>query len=156
MIARACIFAVAVATLCAHEAALAAHGRTVVVIGTGLRPSYPPQNAALQGRIAAEGAVVSQFWPDAPPTRSSFPLRNAVTSGLSLGNVVVEASFRSCARLQTRLALAHGRPVFLLKTVLEESWAREVARRSGVYVVDEPAQVIETVDRLNPMDAVFE
>ena len=96
----------------AHEAALAAGGRTVAVIGTGLRRSYPPENAVLQRRIAAEGAVVSQFWPDAPPTRTSFPRRNAVMSGLALGTVVVEASLRSGARLQTRLALAHGRPVF--------------------------------------------
>jgi DNA processing protein len=140
----------------AHEAALSTHGRTVAVIGTGLRHCYPPENAALQRRIAIEGAVVSQFWPDAPPARKSFPLRNAVMSGLSLGTVVIEASFRSGARLQARLALAHGRPVFLWRTLLEEPWAREIARRPGVHVVDEAAQVMETIERLNPMDAVCE
>ena len=140
----------------AHEAALAAGGRTVAVIGTGLRHSYPPENAALQRRIAAEGAVVSQFWPDAPPSRTTFPLRNAVMSGLALGTVVVEASFRSGARLQARLALAHGRPVFLWRAVLDEPWAREVAQRPGVHVIDEPAQVMETVERLNAMDALVE
>jgi DNA processing protein len=140
----------------AHEAALAAGGRTVAVIGTGLRHSYPPENAGLQRRIAATGAVVSQFWPDAPPTRASFPLRNAVMSGLALGTVVVEASFRSGARLQARLALAHGRPVFLCKSVLEEPWARDVAPRPGVYVVDEPEQVAETIERLNTTDALVE
>jgi DNA processing protein len=139
-----------------HEAALAAAGRTVAVIGTGLRHAYPPQNAALQGRIAAEGAVVSQFWPDAPPMRTSFPLRNAVMSGLALGTVVVEASFRSGARLQARLAMAHGRPVFLWRTLLDEAWAREVAQRPGVHVIDEPAQVMETLERLDPMDALVE
>ena len=140
----------------AHEAALAAGGRTVAVIGTGLRHSYPPENAALQRRIAAEGAVVSQFWPDAPPSRTSFPLRNAVMSGLALGTLVVEASYRSGARLQARLALAHGRPVFLWRAVLDEPWAREFAERPGVYVVDEPAQVIETVERLNAVDELVE
>jgi len=141
----------------AHEAALRAGGRTVAVIGTGLRHAYPPQNAPLQQRIVAEGAVVSQFWPDAPPTRASFPLRNAVMSGFALGTVVVEASFRSGARLQARLALAHGRPVFLWRPVLEEPWAREVARRPGVHVIDDPAHVIHTVERLsNAMDAVLE
>jgi DNA processing protein len=79
----------------AHEAALATGGRTVAVIGTGLRHSYPPQNAQLQRRIVAEGAVVSQFWPEQPPTRLSFPRRNAVMSGCALGTVVVEASPRS-------------------------------------------------------------
>jgi DNA processing protein len=140
----------------AHEAALSADGRTVAVIGTGLRHSYPPENAALQHRIAAEGAVVSQFWPDAPPTRTSFPLRNAVMSGLALGTVVVEASFRSGARLQARLALGHGRPVFLWRTVLEEPWAREVAQRPGVYVIDEPAHVMQVVERLDATDGLVE
>jgi DNA processing protein len=140
----------------AHEAALAAGGRTVAVIGTGLRHSYPPENAALQARIAAEGAVVSQFWPDAPPGRTTFPLRNAVMSGLALGTVVVEASFRSGARLQARLALAHGRPVFLWRALLDEPWARDVAQRPGVQVIDDPAQVTETVERLNAMDELVE
>jgi DNA processing protein len=140
----------------AHEAALAAGGRTIAVIGTGLRHSYPPENAALQERIAGEGAVVSQFWPDAPPSRTSFPLRNAVMSGLALGTMVVEASFRSGARLQARLALAHGRPVFLWRALLDEPWARDVAQRPGVHVVDDPAQVMETVERLNAMDELVE
>ncbi|HEX3976735.1 MAG TPA: DNA-processing protein DprA [Solirubrobacteraceae bacterium] len=140
----------------AHEAALSAGGRTVAVIGTGLRHSYPPENAALQRRIAAEGAVVSQFWPDAPPTRASFPLRNAVMSGLALGTVVVEASFRSGARLQARLALAHGRPVFLWRALLEEAWAREVAQRPGVHVIDGAAQVMQMLERVNATDALVE
>jgi len=140
----------------AHRAALAAGGRTVAVIGTGLRHAYPRQNAALQRRIAAEGAVVSQFWPDAPPTRKSFPLRNAVMSGLALGTVVVEASFRSGARVQARFALAHGRPVFLWRTLLDEPWARELTRRPGVYVIDEAAQVMQALERLNDPDALRE
>jgi DNA processing protein len=140
----------------AHEAALSARGRTVAVLGTGLRHSYPPENASLQRRIAGEGAVVSQFWPDELPTRTSFPLRNAVMSGLALGTVVVEASYRSGARLQSRLALAHGRPVFLWRTLLDEPWAREVAQRPGVHVIDEPAQVMQTVERLNATDALVE
>ena len=82
----------------AHTAALAQGGRTVAVIGTGINRVYPPQNAQLQRQIAAQCAVVSQFWPDAPPTRRSFPMRNAVMSGLTLATVVVEASDTSGAR----------------------------------------------------------
>ncbi len=140
----------------AHEAALAAAGRTAAVIGTGLRHSYPPQNAALQRRIAAEGAVLSQFWPEAPPTRRSFPRRNAVMSGLALGTVVVEATARSGARLQSRLALAHGRPVFLWRALLDEPWAREAAARPGVHVIDDAAQIMQTVARLDATDALVE
>ena len=77
-------------------------------------------------------------------------------SGLALGTVVVEASFRSGARLQARLALAHGRPVFLWRALLDEPWARDVAERPGVHVIDDPAQVTETVERLNAMDELVE
>lgn len=140
----------------AHEAALAAGGRTVAVIGTGLRHSYPQENAALQRRIAAEGAVVSQFWPDQPPTRRGFPLRNALMSGLARGTVVVEASLRSGARLQARLALGHGRPVFLWRTLLDQPWAQELAERPGVHVIDEPAQIVLTAERLSAADALVE
>lgn len=132
----------------AHTAALASGGRTLAVIGTGLRRCYPPQHAELQRQIAAEGAVISQFWPDSPPSRRSFPMRNAVMSGLSLATVVVEASLTSGSRLQARLALEHGRPVFLLEYVLEHEWARECAARPGVRVIRSPDEITTIVERL--------
>jgi DNA processing protein len=140
----------------AHRAALAAGGRTVAVIGTGLAHAYPPQNAALQRQIAAQAAVVSQFWPETPPSRQSFPMRNAVMSGLALATVIVEASARSGARVQARHALAHGRPVFLLRRLLGQDWTDELAGRPGVHVVDDPAQVLNTVERLNATDTLVE
>jgi DNA processing protein len=138
----------------AHKAALRAGGRTVAVIGTGLRRSYPPQNAALQRQIAAECAVISQFWPDAPPNKRSFPMRNAVMSGFALATVVVEASQTSGSRIQARLALEHGRPVFLLEAVLEHAWARECASRPGARVVSSPAEITTVVERLTSPDAL--
>ena len=120
----------------AHLSALEAHGRTVAVIGTGLRRAYPHENTGLQERIAHEGLVLSQFLPDAPPTRTSFPMRNAVMSGYAAATVVVEASWKSGARMQARLALEHGRTLFLLESLLEHDWAREYASRPGAIVVD--------------------
>ena len=139
-----------------HRAALDAGGRTVAVIGNGLRHAYPPENAALQQRIAASGAVVSQFWPETPPARERFPMRNGVMSGFALGTLVVEASHRSGSRLQTRLALAHGRPVFLLASLLTQAWAQKLAQRPGVHVVTEAAEITATIERLNATDALFE
>jgi DNA processing protein len=140
----------------AHTSVLAAGGRTIAVLGTGLAHAYPPENAALQRRIGAEGALVSQFWPDSPPTRRSFPMRNAVMSGMTLGTVVVEASARSGARVQARLALAHGRPVFLMPSVLGQMWARELAGRAGVHVVADAAEITTTIERLYATDALVE
>ena len=133
----------------AHTAVLKRNGRTVAVIGTGLARSYPPQNAALQRRIASECAVISQFWPDAPPTRRSFPMRNAVMSGFALATVVVEASDTSGARMQARIALAQGRPVFLLASLVErQAWAREYACRPGTHVVRNPEDITTILERL--------
>jgi DNA processing protein len=133
----------------AHTAALTKSGRTVAVIGTGLSRSYPPGNAPLQRRIASECAVVSQFWPDSPPSRRSFPMRNAVMSGIALATVVVEASDTSGARMQARLAMAQGRPVFLLASLVEQQpWARDYAQRPGTHVVREPHEITTVVERL--------
>jgi DNA processing protein len=132
----------------AHTAALEVGGRTVAVIGTGINRFYPVANEQLQRRIAAEGLVLSQFWPDAPPTKTSFPMRNAVMSGYAVATVVVEAAHRSGARMQARLALEHGRPVVLPHELLEHDWAREYARRPGVHVVDNIDDLLSTVDGL--------
>jgi DNA processing protein len=119
----------------ALQGVLAAGGRAIAVIGTGLRRSYPKENAGLQERIGRDGLLISQFLPDAPPTKASFPMRNAVMSGYSSATVVVEAPFRSGARMQARLALEHGRRVFLLESLLENDWARNYARRPNTIVV---------------------
>ena len=134
----------------AHTAALAAGGRTVAVIGTGIDRAYPAQNAALQEEIAAKGLVISQFLPGAPPTKMSFPMRNAVMSGYALATVVVEAAYRSGARMQARLALQHGRHVFLMRSLLEHDWARDYAQRPGVTVVDNADNVFDGLQRLAP------
>jgi DNA processing protein len=133
----------------AHTATLARKGRTIAVIGTGLRRAYPPENEPLQRQIIEEGAVISQFWPDAPPTRRTFPMRNATMSGFSLASVVVEASERSGSRLQARLALEHGRPVFLPnELVTEHEWAKTLAQRPGAHTFDTPSEITDAVERL--------
>ncbi|MDQ6836191.1 MAG: DNA-protecting protein DprA [Actinomycetota bacterium] len=133
----------------AHQAALARAARTVAVIGTGLLHSYPEANAALQRQIADQGAVVSQFWPDAPPAQESFPKRNAVMSGLSCATVIVEASAKSGARVQARLALRQGRPVFLHAALLEQEWARELAHRPAVNTYSSADDIDAALQRLS-------
>jgi DNA processing protein len=93
--------------------------------------------------------VISQFWPDAPPTKRSFPMRNATMSGIALGTVVVEASETSGARTQARLALAHGRPVFLTTTLVEQRpWAQQFAQKPGTHVVHNPTEITDALERL--------
>jgi len=134
----------------AHSSALEAGGRTVAVLGHGiLTPLYPAANRGLSERIVESGALISQFWPDAPPTRKSFPMRNVVTSGMSVGTVVVEASATSGAKMQARLALEHGKRVFLPESlVLQQEWARRYAERPGATVVRRVEDILDVLVRL--------
>jgi DNA processing protein len=133
----------------AHRAALAAGGRTVAVVGTGINRAYPAGNRDLQEEIAQRGLVLSQFWPDAPPRKHNFLMRNATMSGYGLATVVVEAGERSGARNQARVAAKHGRPVILTDLVVERcDWARALASRPGVHVARSLRSVLDVVDRL--------
>lgn len=133
----------------AHRAALDAGGRTVAVVGTGLRHTYPAVNRGLQAEIARRGAVLSQFWPDAGPAKHHFPMRNAVMSGCGIATVVVEAGEHSGTRIQARLALEHGRHVFLLPEVVEATtWGRKLARRPNTTVLKGPDHLLEVLDEL--------
>lgn len=132
----------------ASPAASSRHpARTIAVIGTGLDHVYPPHHAALQREIAEHGAVISQFWPEAEPTRRSFPARNAVMSGMTLGSVIVEASEHSGTRVQARHALAQARVVVLMPLALRSSWARDLAERPGVLVAEDGAAVVDIFRR---------
>jgi DNA processing protein len=134
----------------AHMATLDAGGRTVAVMGTGILSVYPRQNAELAERIVQSGgALLSQFWPSSPPTPYRFPMRNRTMSGLALGTVVVEAPERSGARMQARLALEHGRRVFLFSgLVTEEAWAKRVRDHPATTEVSSAEDVLAVVDTL--------
>ncbi len=128
----------------AHTATLEAGSRTVAVLGHGLlRPVYPNENSGLAEAIAERGALVSMFFPTTPPTRSTFPMRNVVTSGMGQGSVVIEATRTSGARLQARLAVEHGKPAFFLRSlVADHEWAREFAAKRGAVIVDDVDDVL--------------
>lgn len=135
----------------AHAAALDAGGRTVAVLGTGLDRIYPAGNRELQDRIAREGLVLSQFWPDAEPSKESFPARNATMSGYGRATVVVEAGETSGARIQARIGVEHGRPVILRDCVVQaNAWATALQHRQGVHVVSDPDEVLDVVTALDP------
>jgi DNA processing protein len=139
----------------AHTGAMQAGGRTVAVIGTGHRHSFPKPNTQLQQHLSETSAVISQFWPDQGPRPWTFPLRNAVMSGFALATVVVEASYTSGARIQARLALEHGRPVFMLQSLVDmHDWAKKYAERPGVYVISSTDEVVDKLSRLYPSELV--
>jgi DNA processing protein len=105
----------------AHAGALAAGGRTLAVLGTGLDVAYPPENRALAERIAGHGALLSQFPRGAPPLPHHFPLRNRTIAGLALGVVVVEAATRSGALITAGFAGELGRETFAVPGAVTSS-----------------------------------
>ncbi len=98
----------------AHIGALKANGKTVLVMGCGLSVSYLEENRALREHISKHGCLISEYPPDFQPSKSTFPIRNRIMSGLSLGTVLVEAGVRSGALITANHALDQDRDVFVI------------------------------------------
>ena len=96
----------------AHQGALTGKGRTVAVLGTGINVVFPSENAELFQRIAASGALLTQFPFNRPADRQTFPIRNRIVAGMTLGTTVVEATLNSGAMITANFAVDYGRQVF--------------------------------------------
>jgi DNA processing protein len=96
----------------AHQGALSAKGRTLCVLGTGINIVFPPENKELFERIAANGAVLTQYPFNRNADKQSFAIRNRIVAGATLGTVVVEANLTSGALITSNFATEYGRQVF--------------------------------------------
>ena len=127
-----------------HEGALAGGGPTVAVLGCGLDQIYPREHQALAERIAATGAVISEFPPGTAPLPAYFPQRNRIIAGLSHGTLVVEAAQRSGSLITARLAGVAGREVFAIPGSIHNPLARGCHQliRQGAKLVERPEDVL--------------
>jgi DNA processing protein len=125
----------------AHRGALAAAGVTIAVCGTGLDRVYPAEHHELAGRIAAAGALVSEFPTGTPPQAYNFPRRNRLISGLARGVLVIEAAARSGSLITARLAGEQGREVMAVPGSIHNPLARGCHR-----LIKDGAALVETVD----------
>lgn len=135
---------------CSHEGALAGGGRTLAILGSGLLEIYPPEHAKLAERIVEHGALLSESPPHVKPLAESFPRRNRIVSGLSLGVVVVEAGDRSGSTITARHATEQGREVFAVPGRLTDRTAHGTLRliRDGASVVLGVETVLEELGPL--------
>jgi DNA processing protein len=137
----------------AHQGALAANGRTLAVLGTGLDIVYPAENGVLYEKIAnGGGAVMTQFPFGVKPDVRHFPLRNRIVSGLSLGIIVVEAGLDSGAMITANMALDQGRQVFAVPGKIDSPQSKGCHRliKSGAKLVEDAEDVMGEFEELFP------
>ncbi len=125
----------------AHQGAIDAEGKTIAVLGTGIDRVYPVSNLALAGRIAANGAIISEFPLGSGPLKSHFPRRNRLIAGLAAGVLVVEAARRSGSLITARLAGEFGRDVFAIPGSIHSPLARGCHQ-----LIRDGARLVETAD----------
>jgi len=133
----------------AHEATLAAGGRTVAVLGSPLDVPYPAVNRALFDRIAAAHLVISQFQSGTPIRPKNFPMRNRTMALLSHATVIVEAAEKSGTLHQAWEALRLGRPLLILESTAANprlSWPATL-QSYGAQVLSD-ATVEDLIDQL--------
>ncbi|MFL6531501.1 MAG: DNA-processing protein DprA [Chthoniobacterales bacterium] len=137
----------------AHQGALAAKGRTIAVIGSGLMNLYPPENAALAEKIrSGNGAVISEFSMEIQPDRQTFPMRNRIISGWSHGILVVEAGLNSGALITCAQALEQGRLVYAVPGHINAPSAQGSNRliQQGAKLVMDAQDILDDLDILLP------
>jgi DNA processing protein len=134
----------------AHRGALAAGGRTLAVLGGGVLNIYPPEHQELAREVAASGALFSESPPRFQPLSGSFPQRNRLISGLSLGVIVVEAAERSGALITARHAMEQNREVFAVPGPVNSRVSRGCHRllRDGAKLVESADDVLEELGPL--------
>jgi DNA processing protein len=137
----------------AHQGALAAKGRTIAVIGSGLLKLYPPENAALAEKIrSGNGAIVSEFSMEIEPDRQTFPMRNRIISGWSQGLLVVEAGANSGALISVSQALEQGRNVYAVPGHINATTAIGSNRliQQGAKLVMDASDILDDLQILLP------
>lgn len=129
----------------AHSGALASHGLTIAVMGTGLDVVYPSSNRVLAQQIAEQGVLLSEFPLATRPSRGNFPRRNRIISGLSLGVLVVEAGLASGSLISARLAAEQGREVFAIPGSIHNPLSRGCHQllRDGAKLVESNQDVLQ-------------
>jgi DNA processing protein len=134
----------------AHRAALDKGGRTIGILGGGIDCFFPAENRELAKRISASGAVISEYTMAEHPSKVTFPLRNRIISGLSLGTVVIEADEKSGALITARWATAQGREVFAVPGNISSRYSRGTNGliRDGAKLVETSQDIIEEINCL--------
>lgn len=134
----------------AHRAALEMGTRTFAVLGGGIGKIYPREHMQLADQIAENGALISEYHPLMDVNRGTFPQRNRIVVGMSIGVLVVEAPRRSGAIITARLAAENGRELFAVPGNIDSFASSGCNRliRDGAVLVE---SVDDILDSLGPL-----
>jgi DNA processing protein len=139
----------------AHQGALAAQGRTIAVLGSGLLNLYPSENKLLAEKIAASGAVVTEFSMEVTADTQTFPMRNRIVAGWGSGVLIVEAGFGSGALITASQAIDQGRNVYAVPGQIDRPTAAGSNRliQQGAKLVASAADILDDLNILLPRTA---
>ena len=134
----------------AHRGALRAGGRTLALLGSGVLNIYPPEHDELAEQVCHAGAVISENPPRSRPVSGTFPQRNRLISGMSLGVLVVEAGHRSGALITARHAMEQGREIFAVPGRIDSRTSHGCHRllRDGAKLVESVDDILEELGPL--------
>jgi DNA processing protein len=135
----------------AHEAAVAANGRTIAVIGSGLAQLYPPENLSLAEKIASgNGAVVSEFPLHTAPDKQTFPMRNRIVAAWSRALLVVECPAWSGSLITANLASEYGKPIFAVPGPIDKATSAGCNQliRDGATLVMDASHILDDLGEL--------
>lgn len=127
----------------AHEGALQAGGKTIAVMGSGLKRPFPAANRGLFTRIVENGAVISQFALDTKPDYWRFPLRNLLIAGMCRAVIVVEAPEGSGSLLTAYAAADEGRHVFATPAAIDSE-----SHFGSFRLINDGATLLSHVDQV--------
>ncbi len=134
----------------AHQGALDAQAKTVAVLGSGLDDKNigPRQNFQLSRRIMQSGALISDYSPETPASATTFPARNRLMAGMSLGTIVVEAEEKSGTLITAKMALDFSREIFAVPGSIfsASSIGANGLIRSGAKLVTGARDILEELN----------
>ena len=136
----------------AHRGALKSKGRTIAVLGGALDCLYPPENAELAEQIAKQGAVISEYPMGRQADRMTFPYRNRIISGLSMGVLLIESDIKGGSMHTTEAAMEQGRTVFALPGRIDTPGAKgpHMLIKNGAKLVQSLGDILEEYEFLIP------